>query len=129
MGLNMSMVFSDFVKSRMKLIEDNSSKIDNSNLKNFIMIILEDSFKCGQAVATFEAMLLRKRSTPLGIYASDDYWTSDSVIMSAKRELAEIEEKLMENIMRINTQINEIQRNLISESLRLCHQEGYRNPW
>jgi hypothetical protein len=126
----MWMVFSDIVISVMNVIEANSSKIDDSGLRNFIMASLEEGFQCGRADATFEAMLdLRKRNVLLGNYASNDYWTSDSVIASAREELKEIEEKLIENIKKISTLRDEPQKMLINEGLRHCYHEGRRLRW
>jgi len=123
----MWVVYSDVVLTVMRNIEYKTSIINDQHLKDFILFTLEEGLRCGQAIATFDAMLALKEHRPtLGDFASDDYWTSDSAIASANKEVKEIEGRLLARIAKINTLITEEQKNLISHGIALCCKEGYR---
>jgi|GEM_PF-3530366 len=125
--INMWKVYSDIVLNTIKNIEDRTSIIENKNLREFILATLEDSEMCGMADAIFDKMLDRRdRRLMFGDYASDDYWSSDSAILSAKKEVDTYDKNLFERINKIEHALIDVeQKKLIDEGIAHCYNKSY----
>jgi hypothetical protein len=110
-------------ETSIESVEKETSKINDENLRNFILVSFEECFQHGFMEATFEIMVVlsEKKKNLFKDYKFDDEW-----VKPAKDELGHFEKKCSIIMEKINELGNEHQKEMIKEKLKYCFEEGRR---